>query len=106
MCVRSCGAPDAAPSRLVDGALRAFAGAWNATGPIPLDWEPFRAAHNALRVFRKCFELSDSLGALAEGEGDGFDDVREFAQGCARDLSPLLARAMATLRVADAGVGE
>lgn len=99
-------APDAAPSRLVDGALRAFAGAWNATGPVPLDWEPFRAAHNALRVFRKCFELSESLRALAEGEGDGFDDVREFAQGCARDLPPLLARAMTTLWIAGAGVGE
>ena len=85
-----------APS-LVDGALRAFAAAWNATGLIPLDWEPFRAAHNALRVLRKCYELSYSLRDLAEGKGDDYDDVREFAQGCARDLPGLLERAMATL---------
>lgn len=82
---------------LVDGALRAFAGAWNASGPIPLHWELFRAAHNALRVLLKCFELSYSLRDLAEGKGDGYDDVREFAQGCARDLPLLLQRAMATL---------
>ena len=82
-------------STLVDVALRAFVGAWNATGLVPLDWGLFRAAHNSLRVFRKGYELSYSLRNLVEGERS--DDAREFAEGCARDLPGLLDRAMATL---------
>ena len=80
---------------LVDVALRAFVDAWTATGLMPLDWELFRAAHNSLRVFRKGYELSYSLRDAAQGRRD--HEVRDFAEGCTRDLPGLLGRAMATL---------
>ena len=54
---------------LVDVALRAFAGAWNAVGLLPLDWEGFRGAHRSLRVCRKVFELSRHLRDVRGGDG-------------------------------------